>query len=159
MIEKSRSILTSSIIFLCVVAATTVMAQPFDPPPVFVELPPPVQADTGTVLVQLGTVYSVPEGKRLAIGFITVAGTKETTQSAVGISVKTTLDSIELNHGIWKLLSADFDSSGGFGESKTVQLFADPNTDVVFRVVGDFGAPVVTWGATITGRLEPVPNN
>jgi hypothetical protein len=173
MFEKTRSILTSPVIFLCVVATTTVMAAPpTSPPPITVDgnvlndadhpvpviLPAPVQGSITGVSTKLGTVYTVPEGKRLAIGFVSISGTKEPNQDRLTFQVKTTLASTEVTHSIIRLSSSDFNSNDGFAVSKTVQLFADPNTEVVFRVVGNLGFAIAAWGGTLTGRLEPVPD-
>ena len=127
--------------------------------PVPIILPTPVQGNTGgTSGSQTATVYTVPDGQRLSIEYLTASGTKSGNQTRVIISIKTTLDSLEVNHYITSL--TDFDNSGGFGESRVVQLFADPNTDVILRVSdGNTGAPVQAWSGTIAGRLEPVPGN
>jgi len=116
-----------------------------------------IQADTGTIFAsQTSVVYTVPAGQRLAIEFLTVSGTKEKNQSLVHIGVTTTLDSAALFHPIRKKLQDEFDASGAFVESALIRLYADENTDVVVRVVGDKGSTVKAWGATISGRLEPI---
>ena len=130
------------------------------PPSVTIELPTPVQADTGTVMGSTtSTVYTVPNGQRLTIDFLTVTGTKMPNQTLVGISIRTTLDSTEIPHRIMSKLSNEFDTFDGFRDSKVVQLFADENTDVIIRVVGDLGTTVAAWQATISGRLESIPTN
>ena len=102
------------------------------PPPVTIELPTPVQADTGTVMGSAtSTVFTVPSGRRLTIDFLTVTGTKMANQTLVAISITTTLDSTEITHGIMSKRSDEFDGFNGFRDSKVVQLFADENTDVM----------------------------
>ena len=130
------------------------------PPSITIELPTPVQADTATVMGSTTSiVYTVPNGRRLAIEFLTVTGTKTANQTVVGISIKTTLDSTDVTHRIMNKLSNEFDVFGGFRESKVVQLFADENTDVIIRVSGDLGTTVDAWQATISGRLESMSTN
>lgn len=130
------------------------------PPSITIELPTPVQADTGTVMGSTtSTVYTVPNGRRLTIDFLTVTGTKMANQTVVGISIRTTLDSMDISHGIMDKLSNEFDGFNGFRDSKVVQLFADENTDVIIRVAGDLGTTVAAWQATISGRLESISTN
>ena len=117
----------------------------------------PVHSETGTIFVsKTATVYTVPNGQRLSIEFLSVGGTKMPNQDVVQISVSTTLDSTEVSHKISLKLANEFDSNNAFVESKAVQLFADENTEVIIRVVGNLGSVVAAWGGTISGRLEPM---
>ena len=115
----------------------------------------PVHSETGTIMgSKMATVYTVPNGQRLSIGFLTVTGTKMPNQDVVQISVRTTLDSVEVTHTISLKLANEFHTSDAFAESNSLELFADENTEVIIRVVGNFGNVVAAWGGTISGRLE-----
>jgi hypothetical protein len=117
----------------------------------------PVHAETGTIMgSKTATVYTVPNGHRLSIGFLTVTGTKTPNQDVVLISVRTTLDSMEITHTISQKLANDFHTSNAFAESNSLELFADENTEVIIRVVGNFGNVVAAWRGTISGYLEPL---
>jgi len=119
----------------------------------------PVQGDTGTVQqIVSAPVYTVPDGQRLNIEFLTVLGNISFSdeQESVTITIYTTLDTTEVIHAIVTKQLADFDLLGNFSESRAVQLFADPNTVVTIRVVDQFGEHIAGWRGTIVGRLEPV---
>jgi hypothetical protein len=125
--------------------------------PVPVVLPRPVQAETGVIIGgDQATVYTVPDGMRLAIGFLTMAGTLDSNQTRAAITVTTTLDSVQMTHPIDTLFGSNLTSDGSFIRSKAVELFADPNSDVIVRAVGNLGTDLAAWEVTITGRLEPV---
>lgn len=100
-------------------------------------------------------VYTVPAGQRLSIEFVTLSGTKEKSQTMAYLSVQTTLGGAQINHPIFRVTEG-FSASGGFASSMLVRLYADENTDVTLRAVGDSGASLKAWGGTIVGRLDPV---
>lgn len=104
---------------------------------------------------QTDVVFTVPNGQRLSIEFITLSGTKEKNQSYAYLSVQTTLAGAEIYHPIFRITEG-FSSSGGFARSMAIQLFADENTDVTIRAVGNNGATLKAWGSTISGRLEAI---
>lgn len=115
-----------------------------------------IHADTGTQFSNTTeVVYTVPSGQRLSIEFVTLAGTKEKSQNLALLSVKTSLSGSQISHSIFRVTEG-FSTSGGFTRSMLVRLYADENTDVTLRAVGDLGAPLKAWGGTIVGRLDPM---
>jgi hypothetical protein len=120
----------------------------------------PVHSETGTIMGSATSiVYSVPSGQRLSIEFLTVTGTKMPSQDVVQISVRTTLDSAQLSHTISQKLADEFHTNNAFAESKAVQLFADENTNVIIRVVGNLGTNVAAGGgALFRGAWNPCRN-
>jgi hypothetical protein len=63
---------------------------------------------------------------------------------------------MEITHTISQKLANDFHTSNAFAESNSLELFADENTEVIIRVVGNFGNVVAAWRGTISGYLEPL---
>lgn len=114
-----------------------------------------IHSQTGTQFsTTTETIYTVPSGQRLCIEFVSLSGTKEKGQTMAYLSVQTVLGGVQINHPIFRVTEG-FGASGGFARSMLVRLYADEGTDVTFRAVGDVGAPLKAWGATLVGRLEP----
>jgi hypothetical protein len=120
--------------------------------------PLPVQSRTGEVSATKGTVYTVPNGQRLIIEFVSVAGDKSAQASDVRFSIETVVNSTTVIHNLAHKLPGDFNADGVFVDSRPVQLYADQNTEVVFRLLTNLGTGP-TWRGTISGRLEPMQNN
>lgn len=106
-----------------------------------------------------GVVYTVPTGYRLSVEFFGVGGTKYAADTVVGASLQTELDGATVTHEMFQFLQDDFDQFGSFADSKVVQVFADPETEVRVFVTGDGASAIAAWEATIAGRLEPLESN
>lgn len=106
------------------------------------------------------TVYTVPSGRRMVIEYLTFRTLLGLNEHAT-ISVETTLNGEEARHWLGVTDATPWNSPGG-GElsmnflSKSVKLYADPGTDVVFHYYSyaGIGYPFVDF--SISGYLESI---